>query len=129
MKAAVAVVWVFLFAVIINPKASAQSDPTLGASLYHNCKAAIQFMDGNTRTTDIEGAVCSSYIEGFTDSGVLSGAAATAYCFDDNTSNGVIIRLYVQYMEAHPKLMDRLKFVGLAQALHENYPCKQTTNK
>jgi len=128
MKAAL--MGAFILTVTLGTRSFAQSptlpaDASKGEALYHDCKAAVKFMDGITDdTTAFGAAVCESYIEGFTDSGILSGAAATAYCFDANTSNAVVVRVYVQYMESHPKLMDLPKFMGLAQALHANYPCK-----
>ena len=132
MKAALWAVLIFIG--ILSAKAFGQSstspaDGSKGEGLYHNCKAAVKFMNGNTEQTEYDPGMCVGYIEGFTESGVLSGAASSAYCFDADTSTGVIIRLYVQFMETNPKLMDAPRFIGLAQALSANYPCKQTSGK
>lgn len=109
---------------------SANSSPSLstGNSLYQQCRASIRIVDASGSVPDkdfVDGMQCVSYIEGFLD-GYIVGAPpkVQVFCIPNNTSSfAVFARLYVQYMDKYPKLLDEEKSEGLVGMLIANYPC------
>jgi len=94
-----------------------------GSSLFASCQAHIRVMDRTYKNLGddyAEGNYCIGYIEGFTTGDIFGGGSI---CFTE-ASPGTLIRVYVAYMERHPKLLDEDKYVGLSDALVEAYPCK-----
>ena len=120
---AIVAFWVLLRA---TPSVSQQQSPTpveqTGSWLYHSCIADIKLLDSSTEVSgdDFRHAQsCVYYVKGLVD-----GAAITSktFCADD-ASIATIIRVYVDYMQRHPKSMDDYRALGLLSALMENYPC------
>jgi hypothetical protein len=97
-------------------------DLTRGSALYSECKTYIALMDrsqpiGTDSGTD--GGLCVGYVSGFTEgANVFQG-----FCVPDSSRNGTAIRVYIAYMDKHPKLFDEPKSVGLLEALRDAYPC------
>lgn len=112
---------------------SANSGPNLstGNSLYQQCRATIRVLDAGGHVPDsdyVDGMECTGYIEGFLD-GYYLGVPSNSQVFcipDKTTSFGVFARLYVQYMDKYPKLLDEEKSEGLVGMLIANYPCPKT---
>ena len=101
---------------------SASTQPTQrGVTLYQLCKADVRAVDSSGPPTvdNIEGKVCEAYILGFID-GVVVGDKTI--CVNGATPE-TLARVYVTWMENHPKLMDEPKRAGLYQALAVEYPC------
>jgi hypothetical protein len=93
--------------------------------LYHSCQAAIRVADNNVRSdnarTDTNGtAECISYLSGLVDGQNLR--TERLFCMGD-ASIGTAARVYVAYMDKHPKTFDGEKWVGPVLAFAENYPC------
>ena len=38
---------------------------------------------------------------------------------------GTFARVYVNYMDQHPKLMDKLRGIGMMDAMKAAYPCSK----
>jgi hypothetical protein len=94
-----------------------------GTSLFASCKAHIRVMDKTYKNLDddyAESQYCLGYVEGFTTGDIYGGGSL---CFKEATA-GTLVRVYVAYMERHPKLLDEDKYVGLADALIDSYRCK-----
>ena len=95
-------------------------DSYKGSSLFRSCKAAVRIAGGEAKESDYsEFRNCTAYIDGFTDGVNLLG---TKVCVGTATL-GTMARVYVAYMESHPKMMDEPKNFGLIVALEDAYPC------
>ena len=93
-----------------------------GSWLFHECQGYIRWMDNPNGVTEINsGTRCFDYLKGFAD-GAL-GSHSDPFC-PGTASMGTIVRVYVKFMEEHPKLLDEAKTIGLVLALKESYPCK-----
>jgi hypothetical protein len=96
--------------------------PVTGSDLYSACQAVVRFTDNQQPSSESEFAKateCLSYVEGFTDG---LGYAVKPICIGDATM-GTMVRVYVLYMQNHPKLMDAPKQIGVYAALQASYPC------
>jgi hypothetical protein len=93
-----------------------------GSWLYSACQGGKRFLDaprGHQSDDDFSDFdKCSSYIAGFVEAGAPNA------CPPDEASLGTMLRLYVAYMDGHPKLLDEHRLIGLRQALREAYPCR-----
>jgi hypothetical protein len=100
--------------------AAPQPDPSKGSGLYQECKSAIKLQDSSHDISDdIQGVACLSYVAGFID-GI--NRQEPHICFGKATG-GTVARVYVAYMDKHPKLLDDAAVEGLELALVESYPC------
>lgn len=70
---------------------------------------------------------CLGYVKGL--SAGYAIAKGPEICVSEGTAPETLIRLYVQYMEKNPKLLDENLAYGVALALRENYPCHKTEQK
>ena len=98
-------------------------DTDKGTWLFQACKGAIRSMDAaSANQPNAEGEnfyKCASYIGGF-----LDAESLFTTCFaPDNATLGTFIRVYVQYMTTHPKLLDDHRAFGLQAAYLDTYPC------
>jgi hypothetical protein len=95
-----------------------------GSHLHQACLGSIRAQDNDSGKESAHDAyqsgVCISYINGFIDA--LDMANVHAIC-PGNASYGTIARVYVAYMQSHPKEMDEAQSVGLTNALLDGYPC------
>lgn len=91
-----------------------------GSTLYTNCLAAVREQDGakDDETTDASSR-CIDYFSGFTDGMTMFDNG----CFPKNSTLGTLIRLYVVYLQAHPKLMDDERSTGVVMSIADAYPC------
>ena|ERR1700733_4633792 len=118
----------------LNARVVGQNSPALtpnqkGDYLYHACKAVVKQMDDGGSEPSAEWRYCAGYFDGFIESHLWYETTSKDFCFDENSSNAVLIRVYVQYMEKNPKLLDALKAVGVALTLRDNYPCSPKSSK
>lgn len=98
-----------------------------GSHLYRQCRAALRVDEGNARDDDqVEASYCAAFMAGFTEG--LTVAGDRKLCTVDATM-GTIARVFVAYMDAHPKNMDEIRTVGLINALIEKYACPRSTSK
>lgn len=111
---------VLLFALVAPSQDATKPDTAKGAYLFHACQAAVREADhprsGSSDVIDV--TICLSYIEGFMDGGDATGrglCSSAPYATD--------ARVYVTYMEKHPKLMNMDKRVGFLLAIGDAYPC------
>lgn len=114
--------------------ASAVPRLSTGNSLYQQCRATILLMDNRSQASDsdyIDNAECIAYISGFMDGYYLGAPAKNqVFCIPDNTASfGVLARLYVQYMDKYPKLLDEDRQEGLVGMLIANYPCPKAPSQ
>ena len=91
-----------------------------GSELYHACQAAIRVMDRTPKQGDIGSSeFCRGYFTAFYEFNTL---LKTSICMSGSTV-GTTERVYVQYMEKNPKLMDEMMLFGLTDAMKANYSC------
>lgn len=94
-----------------------------GSYLFSACQAAIRFHDAGGSGTSgdaMESNRCISYLNGFIDG--IGATGLPVFCLNGAT-NGTLVRVYVAYMTAHPKLMDGLIATGVTASLEDAYPC------
>lgn len=111
-----------LIPLLVFAMASAGPSPeSRGLILFQQCKTNVRMLDNNAAGatfTDYQNAAsCMAYFDGFTDAypdGLFCLGTATL---------GTVSRVYVAYMEKHPKLMDEHRSEGVRQALSDSYPC------
>jgi len=100
--------------------AQPQSTMQTGTGLFMACQALIKSdSQANRGTDDVQVGVCLGYLDGYT-AGLAEGSKVV--CASQATF-GTMARVYVAYMEAHPKLLDAPKNIGLFLALQDAYPC------
>jgi hypothetical protein len=101
---------------------SANNTSTL--NLFHSCQHTIRMMDSEpnkANADDVNGAdYCIGYFHGIED--IIEVYGSTGVCIKD-ASLGTVIRVYMAYMEKHPKLLDDLEVAGVLEALHDSYSC------
>lgn len=104
----------------------ALSDQDKGSSLFKACKAEVRWMDspgGNMDPSIPLGLRCGGYLEGFIDANAL--ASPSLFCPDRDATMGTFARVYVNYMDQHPKLMDKHRGIGMVEAMRAAYPCSK----
>lgn len=91
-----------------------------GAVLYSKCLADVRLMDNPSDVKNLAAInECADYIHGFADALAVTDAPVCS----GQSSLGTLVRVYVSYMQANPKMMDSNKVVGLMNALRIAYPC------
>jgi Rap1a immunity proteins len=95
-----------------------------GSWLFHQCQAYVRLLDNPNSGNEADfhsGARCFDYLKGFVDGAMGNGQRP--FC-PGNATVETTVRIYVNYMQAHPKLLDDAKTTGILQAWREAYPCK-----
>ena len=95
---------------------------TKGSDLYSQCKNWVALVDKTRGLTDDEtyqAGECNGYVDGMT-SGLTSMRIA---CPPPTATIGTLIRVYLVYVDAHPKVLDFGASAGMYGALKEAYPC------
>jgi Rap1a immunity proteins len=110
----------------LHPQDSAKlRDFQKGSWLFHACQAYIRNLDadqsGDVASMNLS-RECLDYFQGFTEG---SKASSTAFCASDATMTDTMIRVYLNYMQAHPTNLDEHRGMGLMLALRESYPCRK----
>ena len=99
-----------------------------GSDLFEECRVSIAFLDAQKQERTVAAAAksnrCVSYIEGLVDA--FNGLVKPRICLPDGTLE-VLIRKYVAHMQVHPEEMDKLKQIGLIDALTEGVSCPSTS--
>ena len=91
-----------------------------GSALYASCQATISIADAPSAVHDYQAsAKCLAYLDGFTDG---LNFTTNVVCVE-GASLGTLARIYVAYMQKHPKMMDDSKSIGVTLALVDSYPC------
>lgn len=97
------------------------NDHDRGSNLYVACKADVRALDKVERQNDEPLAVyCLGYLEGITDTADLT---KYGICLVNKPTLGTLTRVYVTYMEQHPKMFDSLRPRGVLEAWADTYPC------
>lgn len=118
---AVAVLFLYANTPMPSQEVSRHSGSDNGAWLYHSCLALVRMMDSPSGGSDPDkglGNHCADYITGFMDASSFTHSICTG-----NATNGTIVRIYVAYMQDHPKLMDQMKAEGYWLAMKDAYSC------
>ncbi len=94
-----------------------------GTRLYQSCRASVRLMDGTQASgPELEDPeFCRGYLSATTETYALFSGAG--YCLPRSSTYGTLIRVYVRYMELHPKSLDEQRLGGLLDALLDAYPC------
>jgi hypothetical protein len=118
-----------LLSVAFSSQARAQNDSTQsrGADLFHDCQADIRLLDApdakSVSDSDFENSqFCAGYFTAFGD---FIAMGHTSICVGEARLD-TTIRVYVAYMDKHPKLMDDPMILGVVLALKESYPCPES---
>ena len=92
--------------------------------MYRNCKVTVKIADNRSGTSDeyTSSALCISYIDGFLDGFQMGLADPICY---SGASLVTMARVYLAYMDIHPKMFDLPKLVGVSNSLFEAYPCRK----
>ena len=110
---------------VLAVQAPADPDFRQGTWLFSACKGAVRWMDaaeGSKPENDLSNFNnCSSYIYGFFDAEQLFNNCT----IPEGVTMETFIRVYVLYMEQHPKLLDDNRYLGLQKALLNTYACKR----
>ena len=86
-----------------------------GLYLYASCKAIVRIAEGTASASDVDKAeYCFGFLDGYT-------AGTGGVCVLATT--GTAARVYVKYMDDHPKLMDEDSRLGFDLAMDANYHC------
>lgn len=110
-----------LLLLVTMQQPSAQTDR--GTTLLIECQAAIQLQENpavRDEQTQALAALCVGYIDGFTDAIIQD--RNPDICFAHATP-ATIARVYVAYVQQHPKVLDSAKKEGLYLALQDAYSC------
>lgn len=94
---------------------------TRGSDLYRQCKNWVALMEQTRRLDDgesYEAGECYGYIDG-----LAAGLATMQITCPRNATMGTMIRVYLVYMDKHPKVLDYAASAGVYGALQEAYPC------
>ena len=95
---------------------------TTGTELYQQCKNWVALND-STRSLTIEQSYqagqCAGYIDGLT-AGLLTQRVT---CPPSSVTIGTVIRVYIVYVDAHPKVLDFAASSGVYGAMKDAYPC------
>lgn len=97
-------------------------DVEKGLWLFHACQAEIRMIDSPSGGKTPDAVLCETYVTGFIDGILLGAGTHQAFCANE-ASIGTVVRVYVNYMQQHPKLLDEYRPVGLLEAITANYPC------
>ena len=118
-----------LLGVALSSEARAQNDSaqSRGADLFHDCQADIRLLDAPDATSfsnsDFEDSqFCVGYFRAFGD---FIAMEHTSICVGEARLD-TTIRVYVAYMDKHPKLMDDPMILGVVLALKASYPCPKS---
>jgi hypothetical protein len=95
-----------------------------GTWLYQACQGAQRFLDNpyDAKTSADQGSNfdnCTAYLAGY-----LEGPTAET-CPTAESTMGTYVRVYVLFMQKHPKLLDMWRSVGLQEAMRDAYPCSK----
>ena len=93
-------------------------DEDRGMRLYHACQTEVRFWDGESKTKTDD--YCVDFIDGFIDGNISS--VRPIFCVGDATT-GAMVRVYLKYMEANPKELDKYRAAGVLHAFIDSYPC------
>ena len=112
-----------LLAVAMTQATSASPKATLGRDLYHDCAVTVGEIDSPQRHGDNNVPVlsCLEYVQGFRDALRMMNLG----CFTPQSNTVTLVRLYVNYMKEHPKLMDEEPGEGLLLVVADSYPCSK----
>ena len=94
-----------------------------GTALYRGCKAQVHLMDRPslaqaTTSEFLNGSYCVGYLNGYLSNLHPSDAICT-----HGEPVGILVRIYVAYMDANPGLLTEDRVLGLRMALREAFPC------
>lgn len=103
---------------------TAGEDATLGSWLYGQCKNAVIMQGlavGETNRAEVmQAGRCLGYIDGQLD--LYSVDHPGRFCMGD-ARYGTIAKVYVAYVDAHPKVLDEHRALGFVQMLAAEYSC------
>lgn len=92
-----------------------------GSTLYADCKTFVAMLDGTAKQEYSVAASafrCAGYVNG-----ILDGADGLRGFCASSASTGTTVRVYIAYMDRHPKMFDEREGTGFISALQESYPC------
>jgi len=98
---------------------SADSDK--GSDLYRECKNWVALVDKTRKLDELdtfEAGTCRGYIDG-----ISSGLISLGVTCPGNATMGTMIRVYLVYVDKHPKVLDFPPSAGVYGAFEETYPC------
>jgi hypothetical protein len=107
----------------------APADMSKGAHLYASCEAAVRLTDNpnsaQAKTELPASTYCFGYLAGYID-GV--NRLHSSICVNGASMNAVA-RVYANYMQRNPKLIDEDRSLGALLALTDAFPCSRPQHK
>lgn len=90
--------------------------------LYNACKAWMRIQDGAQQLHDLDMAdYCLGYSQGyFAGAGALT--SERSFCAGQSHFS-TVARVYVTYIDQHPRMLDERAEVGFGLAMLASYPC------
>ena len=114
-----------ILALAVMQQPSSLADNARGSRLYQACTGTVRLLDNSHEAdalTDAQNAsFCIGYIGGFLDAFTFSRPPHTICARGAVMST--VARVYVAYMQKHPKELDDEMSIGLHNAVLESYPC------
>ena len=113
-----------VIALIVAAQLPSQSANFLkGSHLYGSCQAAVRMTDDpgsqQARTELASSTYCFGYLAGYIDGlNVLTSKA----CLNGASLN-TVARVYVNFMQRNPALLEEAKALGVVLVLKDAYPC------
>jgi len=99
-----------------------------GNDMIPSCTAAIDLADNKDVSRDraANGLECLHYVAGYLDGyGAGESAGRTAVlCFPENTNTGQIVRVFVKWMNDHPKNLNEPVAKCMFYALIDSFACR-----
>lgn len=94
---------------------------TKGSELSSQCKNWVALVDKTRTLTEDEiyqAGECEGYVNG-----LMSGLVSMRVGCPGKGTLGTLIRVYLAYVDGHPKVLDMAASAGLFGAVKEAYPC------
>jgi hypothetical protein len=119
---------IFLFALILIPSSSvAELGFTDGNKILSSCNELIKIIDSQLELDSFEAGRCWGYISASTDIyKVMKYGSSGIVCLPEGLEVSQLVRVIIEYLNEHPKDLNRPAFMLITNALAETFPCPQT---
>jgi hypothetical protein len=116
--------------------AGAGAQTTTGADIMSKCKQAVRDVDNDTSVDkppvkSFDVGFCFGFIDGANSTQQVWTASdktnhrnhAMGYCFSDAVTNGQMLRVFVKYLDDHPKELHEPAALLYIEAMRRAFPC------
>jgi hypothetical protein len=118
---------VLLFAVLISSSASAGVGYTDGNKILSACNELNELLHYHFELDSFEAGRCWGYIAASTDLyQVIKYGSSRIICIPEDKEVSDYVKIVIDYLNEHPKDLDRPAFELITKAFAEIFPCPQT---